>query len=49
MRTNEGVDFFRFYYGSRSPINLAGKIVLFPLLALMGIGWGLLDLLFTKR
>ena len=34
--------------GAKSHINLAGKIVLFPLILLVGGTWAVLDLLFQK-
>lgn len=35
--------------GNKSHLNLAGKIVLLPLILIVGLTWAVLDVLFTKR
>lgn len=46
---NIGIDFIAHVYSNDSHLNLAGKILLTPIILLVGGIWTLLDFLFTKR
>ena len=49
IRDNSGVDFLIATFGKESNINLAGKILLSPLIVLIGVIFFVMDFLFLER